>query len=235
MIVATADRGTIDLSDAAARLADLGFLASPDLPDRPGPAFLLVALRDRPTLRHYDPEVVEYWVTRDGRGARQALTRKTRVPVNLDFSWGMIRLVDRLRVTNEYLTFGGSLSAAAVDDATIAVFRSPAPLLRRGGHSQSWDEGADSLGAFFGRLLVAVDYTPGFEGRLARAAPVERYAAFVRDELGRYRQSAALRIERPHMSALLQAESRRLSADEPSAWSAGEALLASAGGHHSAT
>ena len=44
--------------EAAQRLADWGFLAEPDLPDRPGPAYLLVALRDRPTLRHYDPEVV---------------------------------------------------------------------------------------------------------------------------------------------------------------------------------
>jgi hypothetical protein len=235
MVITTVDPGPLGLADAAARLADLGFLASPDLPDRPGPAFLLVALRDRATLRHYDPETVEYWVTREGRGTRQVLTRETRLPVEWDFSWGMIRLSDRLRVTNEYLTFGGWLSAAAVGDATIAVFRSPAPLLRRGGHSQGWDEGADSLGAFFGRLLVAVDYTPGFEGRLALAAPLERYAAFVRDEVCRYRKSAALRIERPRMSELLQAEARRLIAHEPEAWSAGEALLASANRHHSAT
>ena len=32
-------------ADALGSLADLGFLASPDLPDRPGPASLLVALR----------------------------------------------------------------------------------------------------------------------------------------------------------------------------------------------
>ena len=48
---------------ALGALADLGFLASPDLPDRPGPAYLLVAVRDAPTLRHFDPETIEYWVT----------------------------------------------------------------------------------------------------------------------------------------------------------------------------
>jgi hypothetical protein len=119
---------------AAPLLADLGFLASPDLPDRPGPAYLLVAIREVPTLRHYDPEVVEYWVTEAGRGTRRTLGRETRLPIETEFSWGLIRIVDRLRVTNEYLTFGGRLSAAAVDGAVIAVFTSPAPLLRRGGH-----------------------------------------------------------------------------------------------------
>ena len=109
----------------AERMADLGFLAGPDLPDRPGPAYLLVALRDHPTLRHYDPERVEFWVTEKGRGVRRSLTRTTPTPLDLDFSWGMIRLVDRLSVTNEYLTFGGHLSVAPVEDATIAVFRVP--------------------------------------------------------------------------------------------------------------
>lgn len=46
----------LDPVTAAPLLADLGFLSSSDLPDRPGPAYLLVALRDAPTLRHYDPE-----------------------------------------------------------------------------------------------------------------------------------------------------------------------------------
>ncbi|MFL5688296.1 MAG: hypothetical protein ACJ77I_04860, partial [Chloroflexota bacterium] len=115
---------------ASDRLTDLGFLAGPDLPDRPGPAYLLVALRDVPTLRHYDPERVEFWISDRGRGVRRSLTRATPVPVDLTFSWGMIRLFDRLSVTNEYLAFGGHLSAAEVDGAVIAVLTSPVPMLR---------------------------------------------------------------------------------------------------------
>ena len=130
---------------AAPLLSDLGFVASPDLPDRPGPAYLLVALRASPTLRHYDPEAVEYWVSDGGKGSRRTVTRSTRVPLESEFSWGLIRIVDRLHVTNEYLTFGGHLSVDSVDDVTVAVFASPAPMLRRGGHSQDWDEGAETL------------------------------------------------------------------------------------------
>jgi hypothetical protein len=40
-----------NLSAAAQRLAPWGFLADPDLPDRPGPASLIIALRAQPTLR----------------------------------------------------------------------------------------------------------------------------------------------------------------------------------------
>jgi hypothetical protein len=215
----------LDPVSAAPPLANLGFLASSDLPDRPGPAYLLVALREVPTLRHFDPETVEYWVSDGDRGVRRSLTRASPLPIDADFSWGLIRIVDRLHVTNEYLTFGGKLSARPVGGAVIAVFASPAPILRRGGHSQAWDQGADTLGAFFSRLLLAVDYAPGFETDAARADPITRYAAFLADAMTRYRSSPNLRFDRPNLWMLLRTEERRLRNNFPDNWEAGEALL----------
>ena len=214
-----------DPMDPASRIAELGFLANPDLPDRPGPAYLLVALRAAPTLRHYDPETIEYWVTREGRGRRRELTRSTPMPLTEDFSWGMIRIEDRLRVTNEYLTFGGRLDAGSVDDAVVAAFTSPAPLLRRGGHSQGWDAGADLVGAFFARLMVAVDYRPGFETAIADATPIARYAAFIRDAEARRRadrvSGADERSRSPHPP-----RSGAPAGRAPDDWAAGAGLLA---------
>lgn len=209
---------------AADELAALGFVVHADLPDRPGPARLLVALRDQPTLRHYDPELIEYWVSDDGRGRPRLLTRETRLPLQGEFSWGLIRIVDRLDVSNEYLTFGGRLEAELADGVVVAAFSSPAPLLRRGGHSQGWDHGAEAVGAFFGRLLVAVDYSPGFEAALAAASPVARWSAFVAHTLGAYRASPRLRDAHPALWALLQAEEPRLRADRAQ-WRAGLKLL----------
>jgi hypothetical protein len=103
------------------------------------------------------------------------------MPQSEDYSWGLIRLVDRLGVSNEYLTFGGHLDAALIDDVVVAAFASQVPLLRRGGHSQGWDAGADAIGAFFARLMVAVDFQPGFEQAFATASPLTPYAAFVQD------------------------------------------------------
>lgn len=224
MAIIRPDRSHLDPASVAPALADLGFIASSDPPDRPGPAYLLVAIREKPTLLHYDPESIDYWVSESGRGTARTLTRETRLPIETDFSWGLIRIVDRLLVTNAYLAFGGRLSAAVVDGAVVSVFTSPAPLLRRGGHSQGWDQGADSVGAFFSRFLLAVDYAPGFEARVARADPLTRYAAYLVDGLTRYRASPLLRAEQPELWALLQAEERRLRASHASEWTAGEAL-----------
>ena len=215
----------LDPTVAAGLLANLGFLAGSDLPARPGPAYLLVALRPAPTLHHYDPERVDYWATVAGRGTRRTLAREATLPPGAGFSWGMIRIVDRLQVTNEYLTFGGDVTVGPVDGATIVVFTSPAPVLRRGGHSQGWDHGAQSVGAFFGRLLVAVDYIPRFEALLAAASPLARYAAFIGEEVGRYRTSQELRSGHAELWTMLETEERRLRHDEPLEWAAGADLL----------
>ena len=123
-------------------------------------------------MHHYDPEAVDYWATERGRGERRTLTYKTPTPCSEDYSWGLIRLVDRLGISNEYMTFGGHLDAALIDDVVLAAFASPAPLLRRGGHSQGWDLGADAIGGFFGRMMVAVDFKKGFETLFADATPL---------------------------------------------------------------
>ena len=211
-------------SEVAGQVDQWGFLAYPDLPDGPGPAFLLVALRPVPTLRHYDPEAIDYWVTDDGRGSRRTLTHGTSMPRSEDFSWGLIRLVDRLGVSNEYLTFGGHLDAALVDDVVVAAFASPAPLLRRGGHSQGWDDGADVIGGFFARMMVAVDFKPGFEGSLAAAEPLTRYAAFVRDSDHRHGQQRSTSYDDP-LGRLVHHEATRLRETAAGAWEAAGVLL----------
>ena len=151
------------------------------------------------------------------------------MPQSEDFAWGLIRLVDRLGVSNEYLTFGGHLDAASVDDLVVASFVSPAPLLRRGGHSQGLDPGADAMGAFFGRLMVAVDFTPGFEAKFAEADPLIRYAAFIRDGLDRRCSRRGAGPVDDELSRLLRREGMRLRTQEPEQWDAAGALLAAAG------
>ncbi|HEX2469090.1 MAG TPA: hypothetical protein VHK05_00750 [Candidatus Limnocylindrales bacterium] len=217
------------LETAARRLAPWGFLADPDLPDRPGPASLIVALRERPTLRHYDPEVVEFWSAQGGRGTHQTITLDSRTPFSTGVSWGEIRILDRLGESNGYLGFGGRCDADRLDGTVIVAFTSSAPILRRGGHSQGWDEGADAVGAFFGRLLVTVDYVPGFEQRLAQASPLARYAAFIQDADGRNRSTPlAARDLRP-FARTVRSEAARLGSDHPAAWRDGVALLADVG------
>jgi hypothetical protein len=209
------------LPQAAEQISDWGFLADPG---QPGPGYLLLALRRHPTLAHFDPEDVEFWVTEDGRGVRMTIDHTSMMPFEREVSWGLIRITDRLRVSNEYLTFGGSVSADREGETTVAVFVSPAPLLRRGGHSQGWDVGAANLGAFFARLTVAAGNRK-VEAKVAAVGPMTRYAAFVADAINRGRASTMLRDLDPATWRLLVAEERRIRDRYPAAWSAGVTLL----------
>ena len=141
---------------------------------------------------------------------------------------GRISVIDRKGVANRYLTFGGTLRAERIDGEVICVFESPAPLLRRGGHSQGWDTGAHSVGGFFGRFRAAAGYQREFERRAAHTDPVSRYAAFVNEFVTRYRSSEYLRDHYPRLWTLMLQEEHRLRREHPLAWATGIELLAAA-------
>lgn len=212
--------------DPAALIANLGFLVPRDIPTLGQDAMLVVALRRKPTERHFDPELIIHWRTgADGRGHRSELTQASSMPRLLEFSWGPIEIVDRFGISNTFVSFGGSLAADRdPGGAVIATFRSRGPILRRGGHSQRYDSIAAALAGFFGRLLVPIDFQPGAERLISAATPVTRYAAFLQHEVPRL----GIQLVREAYGAdarLLHAEAERLRLRDPRAWEDGAALL----------
>jgi hypothetical protein len=217
------------LAEAAADLARLGFEVRDGALSgtTPGPR-LLVGLRDVPTLEHFDPEEVTFWEVRLGRGRLATIDRRTPVPHTQPFSWGRIQVADRIPVTNQFLTFGGTLLMDAADEhQTFAAFVSKAPIVRWAGHSQGVDPLVDEIGAFFARLMVPIDFQPEAETRIAQADPEALYAAFLLDAAARFRPGGHLRDEYPDVAARLGHEAHRLEHDSPPAWRAGADLLAS--------
>lgn len=208
-------------------MAHLGFLLETPSLERPGEARLLVAFRDPPTLEHFDPELVTIWRTgEDRRGHRADLSLETRTPLREEFSWGRIEVVDRLGIENVFATLGGELLMDQVRvGLAIAAFTSPGPILRLGGHSQDVDRGALELGAFFGRIMVPIDFEPGVEEAISAATPLVRYAAFVAYESRRYARHGALREEQPQIASAMSIEAQRLAEEDAESWLAGAALL----------
>lgn len=181
-------------AEAAESLRDLGFtLLNSDRPSAPGGSQLLVALRERPTLRHFDPELVTGWIAAAGRG--RPLTIDRQAPAgDRGILWGHVHVVDRLGVENRFLTFGGVIRVADVDPGLRVVWHgSPGPVVRWGGHSQGFDALAGEIGAFFGRLILPVDFAAGGEARLATEPPEHLYAAFLRDAAARRRDAVQRR------------------------------------------
>ncbi len=215
------------LDDATTELEHLGF----ELRDGshtgtvPGPR-LLVALRDSPTLEHFDPEKVTFWEPHDRRGRLATLDARAPLPPSRRFLWGRIRVIDRIPVSNQFLSFGGTLLGGTVDaHQVILAFTSRAPIVRWAGHSQRMDPFADEIGSFFARLMVPVDYQPDAESRIADADPEALYAAFLRYAGLRRRSGSPLRNADPALTANVRHESGRLQADAPAAWRDGVELL----------
>lgn len=211
---------------AAELLANLGFtLINGDRPAAPGGANLLVALRDRPTLRHFDPEVVFHWALVEGRGRVVQIDRAAPATPEAQFLWGRIRIVDRLGEMNQWIAFGGVVRVADVNRSTRVVgFNSPAPILRWAGHSQGLDRLTAAVGAFFGRLMVPIDFEPGAEERIGRTDPLVLYGAFLQDALERRVPEAAEQTGDAESAAWIRLEAKRLYVAARSAWEAAAAL-----------
>lgn len=228
------DPSLVALADPAAwaatagrLLANLGFiLVQGDRPGRPGGANLLVGLRDRPTLAHFDPEDVSYWAAVGGRGRLAAVRRGSpEVPWSTTVSWGSVQVVDRLGEKNRFLTFGGMLRAEALDDKlTVVGLHSPGPIVRWAGHSQATDPLAGEVGAFFARLMVPVDFVTGAEQQLAATPAAVLYAAFLEDARRRLTRETSFGSADDELVHWIAAEVTRVRDGDPSVWAAGMAF-----------
>lgn len=213
---------------AAARLlADLGFTLINSHHSAPAPSHLLIALRDRPSLAHFDPEVVTFYEPAEGRGRVATLDRRTTgAAATRTVLWGHVHIVDRLGIENRFLSFGGELRIAEVDPETMILdFESPGPIVRWGGHSQGSDHLAGEIGAFFGRLIVPVDQQPGAESRIDAMRPEVLYGAFVLDLGDRLASARAHGAAWGDLDGWLSVERERLRADEGT-WLAAKLVVA---------
>ena len=141
----------------------------------------MVTIHDIPTERHFDTEVVSYWVTSLDRGQLRTVDGTTPLPFSRPFSWGRIRLVDRLGARNSFVSFGGTLSGESVGaGARLFIFRSPAPIFRGlPGHSQREDRLAAEVLTFFGRMIPHLWMPAHRAADLVRRRPLDVYAAFL--------------------------------------------------------
>jgi hypothetical protein len=214
---------------AASLLADLGFrLVPPQAPMRE-PWHLLIALRGQPTGRHFDPELVTFYAPAPDGAAMQTLDLRAsghpRAVVQRRALWGHVHVADRVPVENRFLTFGGDLRLAALDARlTVVDLVSPAPIVRWGGHSQGTDALAEAIGAFFGRLIVPIDFVGGAANRIDALPPGVLYRAFLADGLRRAAAAEQHGAERDGLGAWIATAWQRARSD-PDACDAAQRLL----------
>lgn len=178
---------------------------------------LVVALRDQPTLGHFDPELVSFYASGDEGTEFVSIDRATPALLpgeSRRVLWGHVHVADRIPVENRFLTFGGDLRTSAVDPSlTVLELSSPAPIVRWGGHSQGTDDLAQAIGAFFGRLMVPVDFVAGAAEKIDGAAPGVLYRAFLADALRRATAAERHGSERGPLGAWIVAAWQRARRD----------------------
>ena len=213
----------IDSSGVHVLLANLGFLLVPGPPLDHGAAYLLVAIRPKPTLDHFDPECIEYWAVADGR-TEPAEVVWPMPATDGQFSWGPIRITDRVGAANTFVSFGGSLSVSRDAGVHAALFRSDAPILSLGGHSGPRDPLSIQVASFMARLRAAAGYDSPVRELAESLEPVALYAAFVAHAIEVYRNPNAAENVSPHLVSLLRSERHRLEADSLAVLQAGNKL-----------
>jgi hypothetical protein len=225
------DQGSGWLAAAAVEVAGLGFvLRDGSEPGTvPGPR-LIVTFRAAPTLAHFDPEEATSWAFHGDHGTLESLTRdgarRAGLPITRPFSWGRIRVIDRVPEHNQFLSFGGTLRVGELGNGTmVASFASSAPILRWAGHSQAADPFVDEVGSFFARLMVPVDFQEGAEVRIGTTSPEGLYAAALLHADRRLHAARRLADADPVLAVTVARECTRLAHDAPAAWREGEALL----------
>jgi hypothetical protein len=203
---------SVDSVSAHVLLANLGFLLVPGPPLDHGAAYLLVAVRPRPTFLHFDPERIDYWAV--DRGLSVPARMVWPLPkLNSEFSWGVISVADRLGALNQFVSFGGNLAISRDHDLHAALFRSEAPILSMAGRSGPADPLTNHVCGFLARLRAASGYDSPVKKLAEASSPAARYSAFVASAIDRYRHPDAEESTSPHLIALLRAELHRLESD----------------------
>jgi hypothetical protein len=214
----------LDTQDAHELLSDLGFLLVHGRPLEQGASYLLVAIRPKPTLVHFDPERIEYWAAADAQAEELEIVWPVR-SASRQYTAGSIRVVDRVGASNSFISFGGELSLSRDGDVGAALFRSSAPILALHGRSGPADPMAANMYAFVAVLRGAQDNDRDLARAIYSATPRTLYGAFIERTLRVYR-AAPPRIAEARLASLLRMERNQLEAEAPTEMSAGRELAA---------
>jgi len=164
-------------------------------PHSPGYTGLLVAIREAPTERHFDPEKIRLQILdEDGIPQRMTFGLEQHLAKSRQVCTGRVILQDRRDKEVEFFTFGGSIESVSVPGETVYSLRSTAPIL------QLTDEGESipNLLAAETEVLIAKQRVrwraddEGFGMQLAQVGPLQFYVATVSSLLACAEQTSVL-------------------------------------------
>jgi hypothetical protein len=177
--------------------------------DRPCPVAgvgyrrLVIAIRNQPTHRHYDPEQIDV-------PDRESDGRYQRISLHgagvRSFGLGKIRLMDRFEKRQDFWTFGGTVTTMPLKDGVAYIFESDAPFLPMDRlHPDSNYYLAVELKALFGRIQADVHRQGiSFSQWVRGNDPRTVYLGSLASVSQMYQKLAGLEPHRVHLRRALQ-------------------------------
>ena len=181
-------------------------------PESLGYTGLLVAVREKPTEMHFDPESLRIRFRHDNQAQWETHGLKPPFEKSRFVCPGRVILRDRKKKEVEFFTFGGSLQTLSVPAETVYSLRSPAPILAI---TDMLESPADQF-AFDTEVMLARFEAKwglneeGFERRLAQVNATQFYLANFHAILLRYEKSRILREQHHHFYYMLLKEKKWL-------------------------
>lgn len=195
------------------------YLLPPEHPDSPGASGLVVAIRAKPTGRHFDPETMTLRMPgMNGQPERWTLERKPPQLYSARVCWGDVSLVDRVAKSVEFFTFGGTLEIQTDKRETIYTLLSPAPILMLLSDIASLqDQFVAEVEREFNALRAVCGLSESeFERRVAALAAQTLYEATMRALWKNYELSGVMQKTFPEFFHMLTHEVNQLK--EHTAW-----------------
>ncbi len=196
-------------------------------PKCPGYEGLRVAIRERPTRRHFDPETIQLSLFSPGKPVQEeSLNLLTPLHKPQIVCPGTVVLIDRRGKQESFYLLGGTIESASVPGEIVFTIRSTAPVLWL---TKKGESICDQLAAELGALIAQVRATSGesddeFFGRLASIEPLALYTAAIYTIFSDYEHQADVRESYPEVHSLLHEEQQWL--QEKELWPAEPVTLA---------
>lgn len=186
------------------------YLLPKSRPQSPGYTGLLVAIRERPTGMHFDPEKVRIRLRDpvEDRCDWRLVSRLSPVREAVRVCPGLVSLADRVGKRVDFFSYGGWLESTQGPGELVYSLRSRAPVLRI---TENEETVANQLAAESEALLAEIEagWLPRdepFRHRLAHLDPLQAYLGTLCSLMNSYEQQPGRRTAFRELHDALEAE-----------------------------
>ncbi|MBN2555166.1 MAG: hypothetical protein JXA97_04435 [Anaerolineales bacterium] len=180
-------------------------------PDSPGFSTLMIAIREVPTRKHYDAEVIRVQVPSDeGMLVWTAFHFQQRALQPRELGYTRIILKDRLEKAVSFYCFGGKIESIAAVDINVYIIRSQAPIIDL---SSDKDILAIELANEADILIARIRASFGgdeqeYARRIHKLSTKQRYGGTIHSIQARLQLETTLRSDSKTLSRFLQREAK---------------------------